>query len=108
MSRKQFSIHYPDGSKEHVGRVERDKLLLSGILKPITSTAYHFTGQRMTLHAMSDLGQLRIAPQGRSEPDYYPGKFIWEFKQRRFSECMESSEAQILRLTQQNVLQVQT
>ena len=100
MALRQYTIQYSDGSKEHIGRPERDELLLSRLITPSATNTYKYIGQKRTYHALADLGELfhQMTSQRRQEPDCYPGSFIWEYKQKRYHERLESSEALVLRL----------
>ncbi len=89
MAHRSYLVHYPNGFKRHVS--QQEILLLGRSIEQTGPKEY--------------LAKTMVVDGARTEPDYYPGSFIFEFKQRRFSECMESSEAQILRLQQQNLIQ---
>jgi hypothetical protein len=99
MARSRYLISF-EGKKRHVSREERDELLLIGALKQIGPQEYLCTLQPVTYHSLSELGQLhkQMTKKSRQEPDCYPGSFIWEFKERRYRERLESSEALVLRL----------
>ena len=109
MARKQFSIHYPDGSKKHIGRNQRDEMLLGKLIVPIENNfnSYKYIGQKRTGHALSDLDKILAYARGqqRQEPDYYAGQFVFELGDRRFIERMESVEAMTLRLRGNGALQ---
>lgn len=106
MTRKTFLIIYPDGSKKHVKRAERDELLLGCLITALNSNEYKYVGQIKTFHALSDLQVLRqqMIKCQRQEPDYYPGTFVVEYPRRlgqaRRRESMQSAEALAIALPQ--------
>lgn len=57
LGRHKFLITYPDGSKKHVGTAERNSLLLSREIQPLTAKAYKFTGETKTFTSFTALGQ---------------------------------------------------
>jgi len=99
MARKQFVIVYPDHSKKHVSRSERDSLLLA---RAITPTAiplqYRFAGQVHSLHSFADLSCLLGQPLGDLR-HHLDGQFIFvDTLGRRHRELLETPEALALRL----------
>jgi len=61
---KKYLLTYPDRSKRHINREERDSLLLSGCAKQTGSQKYLYIGAVHTLHTLADLRVLSSAPQG--------------------------------------------
>lgn len=95
---KNFEIAYPDGSKRHVGRSERDDLLLSGLARQIAPQQYVFTGQQRTLHSLSELGRLNLGFEPQNMRRYLPGSFVFELNGKRQRELMETPESIGLRV----------
>ena len=90
MARKQYEITYPDGSKAHVTRRERDMQLAD--LQQVGPTSYKSTLQLHTFHQMSDLGQLRER-MGRQEYRHFlPGTWLFELKGKRYRQLEATSE----------------
>lgn len=96
MARKQFVIVYPDRSKENVSRTDRDSLLLSRQIEPISPEKYRYIGEVKTFHAFSDLaGICAKLPMLRR---YLEGLFIFEFQGKQHRERLETPEAFAFRL----------
>jgi hypothetical protein len=91
-------LTYPDGSKKHIRRPERDDLLLSGAARQTAPDRYLFTGQRYTLHSLSELEVLAQNFQPKNLRRFLAGSFIFEHKGKRHPELMETPEACALRL----------
>jgi hypothetical protein len=89
---------YPDGGKEHISKDERDTLVLSNQAKRAESGNYLFTGQIHTFHSFSDLSRLQTTPPGQLRA-YHPGYFIFEFKDKRAADYLESPEHMALRFS---------
>lgn len=99
MARKQFVVVYPDRSREHIGRTERDQLLLSGDIRQLVGNEYRYTGQVQSFHSFADLSQL----QDRFQPTvelrrFLEGRFTVELKGKRHSERLETPGAMWERL----------
>src|ERR1700737_1407773 len=101
MARKQFSIHYPDGSKKHIGAAEREQMLLAGEIRQIGNNAYafKFVGETKTYNSFSDLADLRAKME--QQPNllrrFLAGSFVIEYPQRlggrKVRELLETPEA---------------
>ena len=102
MARKTFQITFPNGKSKYVTRDERDELLLCQDIQLIKGNEYKYIRETRTLHGLSQLSVVleRMVKQQRQEPDYYPGEFTVELKQRRYSERMQSAEALAIALPQ--------
>ena len=102
MARKTFQITFPNGKSKYVTRDERDELLLCQDIQLIKGNEYKYIRETRTLHGLSQLSVVldRMVKQQRQEPDYYPGEFIFEFKEKRRREGMQSAEALAIALPQ--------
>lgn len=89
---KTYLLTYPDGSKKHVSRAERDELLLSGLAKQTASDRYLFTGQCRTLHSLSELSALNLCVESQNLRRFLPGSFVVELRDKRRRERLETSE----------------
>lgn len=99
---KNYLLEYPDGSKKHVTRAERDDLLLSGLARQTASNRYFFTGQCRTLHSLSELSQLNIGSPKSPKRRFLPGCFIFELNGKRQRELLETPDACAMRLRDSN------
>jgi hypothetical protein len=91
-------LTYPDGSKKHIGRAERDDLLLSGLARQTSPQKYLYTGQQRTMHSFAELKGLNIGFQEQLKRRFLPGSFVFELRGKRQRELMETPEACGLRL----------
>ena len=99
MARKQFTVLYPDRSRDSITRTECDQALLAGQIVHVDGNSYRYLGQIHTLHAMSELAQL----QDRYGPTmvhlrYLPGTFTIELRDKRYHERLETPEGMAARL----------
>lgn len=92
LPRKIYELMYPDGSKQHIARFERDDLLLSGLAEQVAPQRYRFTGEYLTLHSMADLEKVRLNPKRTYLRRFLEGSFIVELKEKRRHEHLETSE----------------
>lgn len=100
LPRKIYELQYPDGSRKHIGRADRDELLLSGCAKQVAQNRYLFTGQSHTLHALSELSILNIAGESQNpRRRFLPGCFIVDLKGKRLGERLETSDCCALELS---------
>lgn len=104
---KKFLLQYPDGSKKHVSRAERDDLLLSGLAKQTAPQRYLFTGQQRTLHSLAELSTLNLGFEAPSLRRFLPGSFIFEHKGKRRRELMETPDECGVRLPERVLRLVQ-
>lgn len=95
---KNYLLTYPDGSKKHVSRAERDDLLLSGLAKQTAPQRYLFIGQQHTLHSFAELSTLNIASEPSNLRRFLPGCFIIELDGKRRRELLETPEACAFRM----------
>lgn len=95
---KSYMLLYPDGSKKHIGRAERDDLLLSGLAKQVGPQKYAFTGPQRTLHSMSELSTLDLGFEPQNARHFLPGLFIVEHEGRRRKELLETPGSLACRL----------
>jgi hypothetical protein len=103
MSRKQFTVCYPDRSRHHVSRTERDQLLLAGLIKLKRGLEYDWRGQVQTLHSFADLAKLQ-SHSSEQLRRFLEGKFTIELAGKRHSERLETPEAMAVRLEQSGQL----
>ena len=54
---KPFLVTYPDRTQRHIGRSERDLLLLRNELRHVEGKSYEYTGQPRTFHNFVSLAQ---------------------------------------------------
>jgi hypothetical protein len=98
LSRKIFQLSYPDGSKKHIARPERDDLLLRGLIKPSEARSqYNYIGQVKTFHSFADWAKT-YADEIEILRRFLPGSFVIERDGRRKSELLETPEAYACRL----------
>ena len=98
VSRKQFTVSYPDRSKRNISRSQRDTLLLSRQIAHASGLEYRFIGLSQTLHSFADLSQLLGQPLGDLR-HHLDGQFIFvDTLGRRHRELLETPEALALRL----------
>lgn len=90
MAHRDFLIRYSNGFKRHISRQERD--LLSASLEQIGPREYF------------SKANLQASLEQTNSPAYFPGLFTIEFKQRRYSERMETPKGMVERLTNSGVL----
>lgn len=97
---RRYEIKYPDGSKKHISRQERDDLVLSGFAKESGSGTYVYLGQLKTYSSFVDYGRDYIATPRPTEPikRFHPGQFIFEHDGKRHTERLETPEAYAARL----------
>ena len=106
ISRKQFLVIYPDGSKEHIGCAERDSLILSQQIKQIDANRFRWIAPARTYHTFADLAELlpRMSNPIEIKRRFLSGCFIVEpakhLNKRKYRELMETPEALALRVVQ--------
>ena len=108
MARKEFTLIYPDGSKDRIGCMERDSLLSRLQIRPSDRPLHYvFIGQVRTLHSLSELEQLKERFSGTTiVKKYLQGQFtVVNQDGSRYQERLETSEAQIARLQRTGQLQ---
>jgi hypothetical protein len=91
-------LQYPDGSRKHIGRAERDDLLLSGTAKLTSPGKYAFTGQQYTLHALSELSVIAQSLNPSNLRRFLPGSFIIEHDGKRRRELLETPGSMACRM----------
>ncbi len=96
---KNYLLVYPDGSRKHIGRAERDDLLLSGMAKQTAPQRYLFTGQKRTLHSFAELSTLKLSFTPENHRRFLPGSFIFEHEGKRYTELMETPEGMAMRMS---------
>jgi hypothetical protein len=96
---KRYLLTYPDGSRKHIDRAERDSLVLAQQAKQTANGNYLYTGQQHTFHSFAELSVLTIANPQQIKP-FLPGYFIVEHKEKRTREYLESPEHLALRISQ--------
>lgn len=97
---KNYQLTYPDGSKKHIDRVERDDLVLSGLARQTSPMVYEFLGQPRTYHSFAEWAEIEIkAIVGRNPVKrFLPGSFVIEHNGRRRRELLETPEHAVCRL----------
>lgn len=98
MARKQFLIKYPDRSFEHIGTAKRDQMAARGELRLIAENCYEFTGEQKTLHSLAELSTILPRIQKQEFRRFLPGSFIWQHKDTKLRERMETPEGMAIRL----------
>lgn len=101
MAKKNFTVVYPDRSRHHIGRVERDQLLLSGLIRLRVGLEYDWRGQVQSFHSFADLSKLQPSQLLQR---YLEGRFTFELAGKRHSERLETPAAMALRLEQSGQL----
>ena len=99
MARKQFLLKYPDHSKKHITCIERDDLLLRGLISSVSPNEYTYIGQSKTYHSFAELEQLKtslIVDQPKRK--FLAGSYIIEFGDKRIRERLETAEHMVYRL----------
>lgn len=91
-------LAYPDGSRKHIGRSERDDLLFSGLAKQTDPRKYVYTGQARTFHSFSELESLAETVIPSNLKRFLPGSFIVEREGKRSRELLETAGAMAYRL----------
>lgn len=82
MPKKQFLILYPDRSKDRVGCVERDSLLLAKAIRFKSGNVYEYVGEFRRMHSFREFEGFTCYGVIAKEPvqKYYPGTFIVEYR----------------------------
>ena len=96
---KKYLLTYPDGSRKHIHREERDSLLLAGCAKQTAPERYFYIGPVHTFHSFADLGQLQLQAEPMESRRFLPGSFIVEMKGKKYRELMETPGAMVYRLS---------
>jgi len=96
---KRFLLLYPDGSRAHISATERNELLLTSRIQKLDSFRYTYTAQPRVFKSFQALEPLKqqvqaIGPVRR----FLEGHFIFEFKERRQRELLETPEGMAIRL----------
>ncbi len=90
-------LHTDYGRKRFVKRKQIQELLLSGAnLEQISPNEYRYRAQ--TFHSFADLAHLTPQLSTTEGKAYLPGQFIWEHKQKRHFERLETPEGLAMRL----------
>jgi hypothetical protein len=89
---KPYLLTYPDGSRKHITRIERDDLLLAGCARLTAARRYLFTGKSFLFHSLSDLSAMKLLSTSNLW-HFLPGSFIFELKGKRHSERLETPES---------------
>lgn len=98
---KRYLLTYPDRSKKHINREERDSLLLSGCAKQIGPQQYSYIGPVHTFHAMTELSKLSITTESECRR-FLQGSFVIEERGgRKYSERLETPGGMTARLIKQ-------
>lgn len=98
LASKRFLLTYPDGSRKHIGREERDSLLLSRSARETADGRYLYTGETHTYHALSQLQNLVVSTNEMGLRSFLSGQFIFELGDTRKRELLETPEAMLIRL----------
>src|SRR5208282_5480978 len=97
--RNLYLLTYPDGSRKHIDRDERDNMIVAGNARQTAPNRYFYIGVTHTFHAMFELSKLMLSTSPLDTgPLYYRGTFIFERAGKRTAENMESPRAMALRL----------
>jgi hypothetical protein len=91
-------LTYPDGSRKHISRAERDSLLLSKSARETSEGRYLYAGQVHTFHSLSQLRALSVAGEAEEIVSFLSGHFIFEIGSEKHVELLETPEAMVLRL----------
>src|SRR5215467_5690809 len=86
---KRYLLTFPDGSKRHISRSERDTLQLSQKIRLTAAGNYFWCGQVRTFHSFSELKQLETVPAQQLKK-FLAGFFIFEHNGQRKREFLES------------------
>lgn len=87
MARKQFVVTYPDRSKSHISRSERDRLLLSLLIESTGPNQYRYVGRAVSCHSFTDLSRIKesyFKPIGQT--GFMPGSFVIDYGDRKVFE----------------------
>ena len=104
MAKKQFVVHYPDGSRKHIGARDREQMLLSlEIVATQASNHYRFLGQLKTFHAFRDMSSLVLVAQNTSFVRFLRGTFVFEFQGKKVVERMETPEGMAARIVSMGI-----
>lgn len=99
---KRFTVVYPDDSKRNVGRRQKEKMFLAGELRQIDERHFAFIGEVLVVHSLKSLSSLlsRHAPNASQQPEpaFYPGMYVWQLREKRRRELMESPDHMALQL----------
>jgi hypothetical protein len=113
MARKRFQLIFPDGSRKHIGTVERDKHLIALEVERIDDTSFRFVGDPkpkcIILHKLEDLGSLRRLSatnvgESLSGPKFLAGSFVIDHKGKRTCERLESVTGMVCRMQSEGML----
>jgi hypothetical protein len=99
---KSYLLTYPDGSRKHIGREERDALLGSASVKQTAPGKYLYTAPAHTFHSFADLSKLAVRFDGPTV-NFLPGSFtVVEPDGAQRHERLETPEAMTSRLVRTN------
>lgn len=101
MAHRQFLVTYPDGSREHIDREERDSLLYSRDLKQTGPKQYEYIGQPRTFHLSAT--QNTVQCLAKAMPSvirrHLDISVVFELGDKRRREIEETVEGMELRLS---------
>jgi hypothetical protein len=109
MARKRFQLIFPDGSRKHIGTVERDQHLIALEVERINETTFKFVGdlkpKYVLMHSLYELGTLNAVPmESLSGPKFLAGSFIVDHKGKRTCERLESVAGMVCRMQAEGML----
>jgi hypothetical protein len=92
-------LTYPDGSRKHINREERDSLVLSQSARQTAPERYLFIGKTRTLHSFRELSDFNFSGDFSLLRRFLAGSFVFELRGERKRELLETPEAMALRLS---------
>lgn len=72
--------------------------MLSGVAKLVGPQKYLYTGKELTFHSFADLSAIAESFVPLNLRHFLPGSFVFEFKDKRHRELLETPEACACRL----------
>lgn len=102
MARRQFLVLYPDGSRKHVDREERDSLLYAQEIKETGFREYRFTVAPRSYRLSATQNTLpSLSLEAKATPPvvrrYLGIDVIFQLGEKRYHEHEESTEGMVLR-----------
>lgn len=106
MARRQFLVHYSNGSRKYIDREERDSLLYAQEIKEIAPKEYRYVARTQSCRLTATENTLQALAKVKQEPQilrrYLGSPFTIESPDgRRYVEMQEMPEAFIQALERQ-------
>ena len=101
MAHRKFLVTYPDGSRKHIDREERDSLLYSQEIKEIAPKQYRYVAHVKRFHLTATQNTLQALSTVKTEPSvvrrYLGINVVFHLGDKRYREVEESAEGMAIR-----------